>query len=357
MCWGKDIRMKVIVNGLGCTHTGSKFVMEQLLFSSPVDLEILAIIPIVKNIKPIEFPKHIKQIKLVHRFWGAYLRPFLEIYLNILMAFKKYEVLINLSNYGFCFTKHQKLYIHNPNILDISAPRRIGKGNANIFNRFALNTFLRHGQTIFVQTHHMYSQLMTYCNNYKIQTPAEVVILKPPFPNVEISHPIDFPKKNYEFQLFYPASLFPHKRTDLAIDSIRIVRGSSKKIGLNITIEPEQGFDGVSFLGQIERSDVYKQFLVCNALFFTSERETLGLPLLEALYFEKPAILPNVDYAREIYGEAGIYYTRNTPEEIAGAIFKLFQNYDHYIALTKNQKSIEIKSRLTWKEHWEAFLR
>ena len=93
-----------------------------------------------------------------------------------------------------------------------------------------------------------------------------------------------------------------------------------------------------------------------DALLFTSERETLGLPLLEALYFEKPAVLPNKAYAREIYGDAGVYYDEDTPESVCRAILFLIDHYAIHAALAKERKFTDQKTEYSWSRHWDLFL-
>ena len=348
--------MRVIINGLGCPHTGARFILDQVLLSTPPDVQVTAFVPIVEYGSGFQAPAHVRLIKLKHSIWGMYLRVFLEAYINLLMLLKRYDRLINLSNYGLCFSRNQILYIHNPLLLDMNAPTRLGNGNPNAPIRFALNTCLRNADCIFVQTEHMYRQLQLYCTINSIRFPQSVQIFRPPLPLPSIDQIQEAISKTFEFQLFYPASQFPHKRADLSIEATRLARKSNDQIGLNITIDPLFHDEGINFLGPISRAEVYRHFKASDAMLFTSERETLGLPLLESIYFEKPAILPNKAYAREVCGDAGIYYDKDTPEAISRAILYLTTNYQEAVNRVKIKKKEIQETQQSWAQHWEAFL-
>jgi glycosyltransferase involved in cell wall biosynthesis len=345
--------MRVLVNGLGCPYTGSRFVLDQLLKAAPSGNRIVAIVPVVNGGAPFQYPPNVKLIKLKHSVWGKYLRILVEMSVNIAMLFRRFDRLINLSNYGLCFTGRQVLYIHNPMILDISAEKKFGEGNPNILIRKAMHTFLRRGEAIFVQTDHMYRALINYCRTNSIPVPRSVTTLRPPFPDVKVS--MQAPVKQFGFQFFYPASNFPHKRANLAMDGVRAAREQNDQVGLAITVDGSEE-PGIRHLGQVAHSEVYQQFINADALLFTSERETLGLPLLEAIYFEKPAVLPDMDYAREIYGDAAVYYKGNNAEAVANAIRTLVENYSQYARNTSDRKRSELMIRKSWTEHWGAFL-
>jgi len=346
--------MRVLINGLGCTVTGSRVVLDEIIKSVPPEVILTAIVPIVDGAPEFNYPPAVKLIKLKHSVWGMYLRPLVELLVNIFMIFRQFDLVVNLSSYGFCFTRRQVLYIHNPMILDMHAEKKMGRGNANKLVRMALNTFLRSGEHIFVQTEHMYAQLVDYCNVNKIDFPAAASILKPPFPSVDIA--TGGASRKFSFQFFYPVSPFPHKRGDLAIAAVNAAQEFIPGAGLVITLSGNND-QSTQYIGTVSLSEVHSQFKACDSLLFTSERETLGLPLLEAMYFEKPAVLPRKDYATEIYGDAGVYYDNDSPADIAAAIKRLHDNYKEYLQKTLTRKQHEQQFRLSWREHWDEFIK
>jgi glycosyltransferase involved in cell wall biosynthesis len=353
----KNKQKKIIINGIGCGQFGSKVILDEILKNTPTQVKILAIVVKEKFNNQINFPKNIKFIMLRHEIWGMYLRVFLELYINFLIAIKRYDQLINISNYGICLTKRQMLYIHNYNILNVDAEKIFGRGNANVLNRLALNSFLKNADKIFLQTEHIYEQLTKYCKSSNIPFPKKVIILRTPYPTFEDLNESDIPKKTFKFQFVYPASGFIHKRTELAIAGIKIARKKNKDIGLVITTNGADTIEeGVYHLGVVSRSQALQQFKISDALLFTSERETLGLPLLEALYYNKPAVLPNKPYAKEIFENTGIYFGGDNEEDVARAILELVNDYDRYINLVKIRRVEDQSKRVPWSKHWDYFL-
>ena len=351
--------MKVILNGMGCPFSGSRIVLTELIHSVPHGIELLVVAPRVTGLPDFEGGENVRIVHFNHAYWGKYLRPILEITLNIFFIVSKSDLLINISNYGICFTKNQLLYIHNPYILSLDGEYGFGDGKPNFLTRWALNTFLKHGSAIFVQTDHMNEQLKTCPALRRIYSFRRTYEFRP-LPNTTTATGAartEALKKRFDFQLFYPASNFPHKRIDLAIESIRRVHTSNSRVGLIITATgQDRESDGVICIGNTGHDEVINYLCSSDALLFTSERETLGLPLLEALQYGKPAVLPAKEYAREIYGESAAYFEEFTISSISDAVSTLTRNYDFYCENAARRRDFEFQRRVSWEQHWDIFL-
>lgn len=348
--------MKIILNGMGCPYSGARLVLVELLKTAPSNLDILAIVPKVNSNDNYDFvDKRIKLVKLNVKYWSLYLRPLLEIWVNIVKVLFNYHAIFNISNYGLCFTRNQTLYIHNQYILDMKAKQQFGGGYPNIINRTGLNTFLKKAEAIFLQSDHIFMTLKEYCQFNNIPLPNNVSVLTP-HPMIDDKQELRLRDKKYPFQFFYPASDFEHKRIDLAVGGIISFNKKRQDVGLIITADESiERHENIKYLKQIPHKDVLENTYCSDAILFTSEREALGLPLLEALYFGKPAILPDLPYAHEIYGDAGVYFKSFTTQDIEASIDELYSNYDKYAGLSKSRKN-EIWPKLkTWSEHWNAF--
>lgn len=347
--------MKIILNGIGCPDSGARLILSQLLKSLPEDIHLLAFVPrINKKDTYNNCNKNIRCILLNVKYWSLYLRPLLEIIVNVVKIVFRYDGIINISNHGLCLTKNQLLYIQNQYILDLTAEKKLGGGYPNVITRFGLNTFIKHAETICVQSFHIQALLKEYCQNSKVNYPKNVVVIRPlPLFNNYEQKKTD---KTFEFQFFYPASDFKHKRISLAIDSITEYAKMNNRVGLEITSKRLGGVcEFVSYLDQIPYDEVISRMNSSNAIIFTSEREALGLPLLEALNFEKPAVLPKLPYAVEIYGDAGVYFEKPEIASIVKALNFLYENYDEYCDRVKERKKTEWSNRKSWQNHWEIF--
>lgn len=337
--------MRIIINGMGCPVSGGRLVLEELIKTLPENYSAKVFIPF----KP---PKKIKKINVEyvyrpHKIWGQFLRPILEIHIYLSIFFGFSEFVINLSNYGFSKRNRSILYFHNPILLDLHRKEGFGNGQGNFLVRFALHSSLKNSKLIIVQTNHVKNLIQNYIDYYGVNLIGEILVVKP-------SHILSMKKHKPKisspyFKLFYPAHNFPHKRLDLAISAVHQL----KSVKLFLTTNEKRELGNTIFLGHIQYSEVKKHFSNSNALLFTSERETLGLPLLEALEYGLPAVLPNIPYAREIYGESGVYFEDFSINSVMEAIQELIFNYDFYLEKVEEHKLDSLKSRKTWNQHWE----
>jgi len=349
----KSFKKKIIINGIGCPYSGGYIVLQNLLNSIPIDYFVMAFLPKGKSVKIAKINGNNTKVYYFNiKYWSMLFRPFYEIiklYFVIIRGYKQ----INISNYGLCLNNNNVLYIHNLNIIDLDVKTGFGHGNANVFTRFLLNNSIRHSK-VFVQSDHMAILLLNYMKKKKIFN-KNVITIKPILDiDVHLNKPIE---KKYKYQFFYPASNFPHKNIDFALKCFSEVNSKSYDVGLLITSEKMMFSSNISYLGQINYNEVINILNSSDFLFFSSERETLGLPLLEGILLEKPALLPNLAYAKEIYGDAAVYYNNFSFVEFERALKYLIENFNYYKNKVRLRKSLEIEKRKTWTQHWEEFLK
>lgn len=288
-------------------------------------------------------------------FWGRYFRILYELYVNFLLLTKRYDICFNFSNYGIgIFGKHL-LYFHNQALLELNINSGFAQGKPNVIKRWMLNGLLKRAKCIVLQADHVNNKLKEYCSNFNLTYPNNVIIVRPnPFLK-------SFSKKGeklFPFQLFYPSSNTLVKRDNLAVEAIEKYHKQNNRVGLVITSGSAviESKIGVSVLNWLSREEVSSQLSICDALLFTSESETLGLPLLESLFFEKPAVLPDLPYARDIYGDAAVYFRNGNANEVAMAVNELIDHYEIYLERARERKKLEFSNRINWKEHWEIFV-
>ena len=81
-----------------------------------------------------------------------------------------------------------------------------------------------------------------------------------------------------------------------------------------------------SFLGSLPAECVHSLVKESDIVLYPSLTESLGLPLLEAIMLEKVIIASDRPYAREILGEAAIYFDADDPQDIAQKIRDVLAN-------------------------------
>ncbi len=340
--------MKVIINGMGCPVSGGRLVLEELIKALPTEASAKVIIPF----KPQKGLSQglIQYFYFNHKIWGTFLRPFIDLFINAYALLNRSYYIINLSNYGLTFTSRSILYYHNPILLDPNELKGFGKGRSNFLVRIALNQSLKKAALIIVQTNHIRKLMLNYLDFHKIKIKAEIQVVKPIHLISSDLHEDEITNESNEFRLIYPAKNFPHKNINLAVSAVKKL---PKNVKLNLTTDEKKTDEKINFLGKISYPQLIDFFKNSHALLFTSERETLGLPMLEALEFGKPAVLPNLPYAREIYGDAGVYFDEFSPESIAQAITWLIQNYEETCNRVRKVKLDSLRIRKSWPQHWE----
>ena len=350
--------MKILLNGIGCPNTGARKVLEEILAAAPQGHTIVAILPLDKNYSYPNFniKNNIKPIYFNHGIWGKYLRPILELFIIMELLFKRYDVFINLSNYSFSFFKNQILYIHNRSLIDVQMQRGFGEGKPNIFIDVAFSLCLPNSKKIFVQSEHIKELLLLYCEKKKIKLHSGVHVLKPK-PRIALNCDNHYESDTGTFYFIYPTkSGYNYKNNDLAISAVGKICEEMPSIKLKITLSSTCKQNGIEYLGYIGHDLLIEEMFRSSCLLFTSTNETLGLPLLEALYLEKPAVLPNLPYAKEIYDDAAVYFEPNNLGSLIESIKTMHNNYDYYKTLVKSKKKIEWNKRQNWEQHWTHFL-
>jgi len=300
-----------------------------------------------------DFPcsnKCIKVIALNHLVWGRGLRPLYELLINLMLLFGVFRIHINLSHYGLCLFGRHVIYVHNLDTVAKNPELGYSEGQINWFKIFCFKTCLRKAESIYVQTKHMSDRVKILLSEQR-QPEERCHTLTPKIkvPNV------GFRGRFFDFQFFYPASMFKHKRTDLAMQSAKEFVKYKPSGGLVITADTPNT-EGLRGLGSTAYLETMQHLKSSSALLFTSTKESLALPLYEAMQYGLPAVLPDLEYARDVYGDAGVYYTKDDPNSVCEAMIQLYESYDSYVSKVMIRRSEIAVRSVAWAGHWDRFL-
>ncbi|ATC62589.1 hypothetical protein CMV30_00585 [Nibricoccus aquaticus] len=344
----------VLVNGLGCYEAGSRLVLRELLKSAPAGAHLWVILPSGNRADLLAGAAVIHGIPLNHRVFGRWLRPLFELSLYLLGALGVFRRIVNVSNYGWCAPRWTPtvLYCHNALLVEGGQDEWSGKGGRpNWFKRWCLDSCLKRAEKVVVQTEHMAVRMSAYAARRGLgAAPIEVARPLPSFPET-----VKSVEKIFAFQFFYPASSFPHKRVELAVQAAILANREDSRVGLVLTGELPKRASCVRELGAISHETVMAHFAVSDALLFTSNQETLALPLLEAMHHGLPAVLPELPYAQDIYGEAALYFKSDEPREIAEAMMACVRESEKRRVRVTARREGEWNRRDSWSEHWNKF--
>lgn len=114
-----------------------------------------------------------------------------------------------------------------------------------------------------------------------------------------------------EPSLLYIGTDRPYKSLDTLISALAVLRARRPRLQLAVTLpadHPASRVAGVRCLGTLPREAIRTVLQQATALLMPSLAETLGLPLLEALDVGCPIAAANLPYARDVCGNAAIYF-------------------------------------------------
>ena len=144
------------------------------------------------------------------------------------------------------------------------------------------------------------------------------------------------------------------KRVDLLISSFAKAFKDNKKVRLKIggdgilmselkILAKELGVESqVIFLGKLSRQQVKEEMALSNAFVLSSEYETFGVVLVEALALGKPVIATKCGGPESIVTpEVGYLISKNSEREMTDAFLELHQNWNKFDSVQIRQYCLE----------------
>jgi glycosyltransferase involved in cell wall biosynthesis len=267
-------------------------------------------IQLAKNVKlvPIKFKNRIQKL-----LWSSfYLKKWLDD--NKIIP----DILISLQNTSIRYNKAAKqiIYLHNALVFHQYKWSFLKRAEQKLvlYKWLYPKLIFLHwhdNSKIVVQTEWMQKQLLA---KYK-HLANKVVVIKPNINDFKIE-PAIIRKINlyYEVSLFYPCSKQPFKNHIEIVNALLYLKQNNydiSNIGYYLTLDksdvPElwkiiedNNLDkNVIFLGSLPYKEVLIYYKSSSVIVFPSKIESCGLPLIEAMKFNKPIISIAASYARD----------------------------------------------------------
>jgi len=189
-----------------------------------------------------------------------------------------------------------------------------------------------------------------FCDHYSL--PKEMVT---------VVHPI-VPKVNCKDSnlvgspyLLFVGTFEPRKNIKRLLYAFRVyLDRCGKKDTLKLVLAGSKGWGDVDVRGLIcmlklegyvyvyerpKAATLHSLYNFCSFLIYPSLYEGFGIPILEALNFEKPILTSNRYSMPEVAGNAGVYVDPNSVEDIANAILNLAQNKELFVTKSRHAQA------------------
>ena len=196
--------------------------------------------------------------------------------------------------------------------------------------RWLFRRNIRYASNIIVQTEAMKSSIIESYPEIKnrvhiIAQPAPGWLIRAQLKRTKFHNSVET-----GLRLFYPAEAYPHKNHRLLRDIDQSLTWPISELILTIPdkLNPNTSVPWIRCIDKIESDAVLSVYRTADALLFLSLSESLGFPLVEAMWIGLPIICPDLPYARTLCGEQAIYFDPYNVASLHEAIAELSKRRD-----------------------------
>ncbi len=151
----------------------------------------------------------------------------------------------------------------------------------------------------------------------------------------------DFMLPNDRFKLLYLTHYYPHKNHEVILPLAKKIQNNALPYCIVITIEATQHNRAKRFLdaiyreglndtiinvGPVRMTTVPSLYSQCDALFMPTLLESFSGTYVEAMYHRKPILTSNMDFAKDVCGDAAYYFNPLDSELIFEEILHMIKN-------------------------------
>jgi glycosyltransferase involved in cell wall biosynthesis len=133
--------------------------------------------------------------------------------------------------------------------------------------------------------------------------------------------------ENHHLRLVYPAAEYPHKNHSLLsrIDVAESRLWPVEKLILTIreAVNPAPSIGWIHCVDHLSPAEMIHTYGNVDGILFLSKKESLGFPLIEAMFLGLPVICPDLPYAKTLCGDQGIYFDPDSVESLRSALMQL----------------------------------
>lgn len=144
------------------------------------------------------------------------------------------------------------------------------------------------------------------------------------------------------FSMLYASRFYPHKNHAFLLDLAQAYAERQAQIEILVTLDAE--IPGAAAfladaaarklpirnLGEVSQAELAEAYVRADAAIFPSRAETFGNPLVEALQFALPVVVPRKGYSLAVLADAGIYFEEGNLADCVESSLGLLEDPQKY---------------------------
>lgn len=363
--------MRIFINAATLKVAGGKSVAINFLKELDLILEktqsdsAIAIVPNNNEYLSIQSP-FIKMIPVPNWLQNPIMRFFMiDIWIMKQLKSSGANIIYSMGNIAIP-EKHipQVILFHNSHMIYPESPVwKIMHWKDVVYNRVSLFLFqkrLKYATTVLVQTETAGNRLKKYFGLKSFVVTPNAIALQDATSEQILANFSPNPTNIY---LFCLSHYYPHKNLEIFIPLAKKIKAANLPYRIIVTLAPNQHPGAKHFLKNIEteglndiilNAGVLKMwnlpqwYKATQALLLPTLLESFSGTYIEAMHFERPIFTSNLDFAKEVCGDAAYYFDPMNPDNILLVIENAFANpNDMALKITTGKHMIQ--KDCTWK--------
>jgi len=268
-----------------------------------------------------------------------------QIKLPWLLRTENFDVCVSILNFGPFFCRPQHV-IFQRNALyfdtDYQASESVVRRLRNSLRRILASLSIRNADMVVSPSEAMNDFILasSFCRNSN----ARFEVLYHGFDSGLLSKltPSGTAKSSGKrISIFYPSHFARHKGFAVLFDVAKIL--ANKEFDFQILVTVDEGYwaDGLDWfrdkinqpeldgcvvnLGQVPQNEIWREYQNADVIFFPSQCESFGFPLIESLASGKPVLASDISVNIEICGDAASFFKNGSAEDAAAKLALMFE--------------------------------
>lgn len=300
-------------------------------------------------------PLSVGRIKIVKlpTFSSIFAKIIYRVYLELLLIPKlarsnKINSILAFGNFLMTPLKVKKVVLlHHPYLFDDQLFKKLSFKNKLVegLKRCVFAITLKNVDVVVVQSHYVKHSFLNcwQCNANQVK-----VIPNPISDNfsndlaLSLDDLIQQRLKSCRLKILYVSRFYPHKNHQFLLGLSKALSKAGLKHLIQVTLDKkivgvdafmqssiEQGTH-IENIGEVPQNELEAYYKLANFFLFPSMSETFGNPIIEAMRYGLPVIIPDLPHAKAIVGEGGNYYEENHVASCVKVIRFLVESKESY---------------------------